>query len=212
MTESSTHNTSEQKKPARRRYNSPLRERQAAETREKLIRAGVELVHGFPDWDWNNLTFKAVGKKAGISERTAYRHFSTERELRDAVMEYLVSDSGINLERLELSNFGETTERIFSYLSSFAVNPELVKDPTLASMDQQRRVALLGAVTRSTPTWSEEDQKTVAASLDILWDTPPFERLLAAWDFDSKRASHTIRWMIGLVEDAVKKGNRPGGA
>lgn len=208
MTAAST--STERSKPSRRRYNSPLRARQAAETRQKLIRAGVELVHGFPDWDWNNLTFKAVGKQAGISERTAYRHFATERQLRDAVMEQLVSDSGIDLKELELGNFGDITQRIFSYMSSFSVNAELIEDPTLASIDQQRRTALLEAVARSTPSWSQQDQEEIAAALDVLWNLPPFERLIAAWDFEPERASNTIRWMIGLIEDAIKNENRPG--
>lgn len=208
MTAAST--STERSKPSRRRYNSPLRARQAAETRQKLIRAGVELVHGFPDWDWNNLTFKAVGKQAGISERTAYRHFATERQLRDAVMEQLVSDSGIDLKELELGNFGDITQRIFSYMSSFSVNAGLIEDPTLASIDQQRRTALLEAVARSTPSWSQQDQEEIAAALDVLWNLPPFERLIAAWDFEPERASNTIRWMIGLIEDAIKNENRPG--
>ncbi|GAB3115101.1 TetR/AcrR family transcriptional regulator [Aestuariicella hydrocarbonica] len=193
----------------RRRYNSPLREQQMAKTRQNLIQAGVELVHEFPDWDWNNLTFRAVGKRAGVSERTAYRHFATERQLRDAVMEELVKDSGIRLEELELDNFSDVTARIFSIQSSFAVTPKTVEDPTLATMDQQRREALHQAVIRATPSWQQQDQETVAATLDILWNLPSFERLIAAWDFEPERASDTILWVIALIKEAVQKGNKP---
>ena len=195
--------------PVKRRYHSPLREQQAAETRQRLIKAGVELVQELPDWDWKNLTFKAVGQRAGVSERTVYRHFSSERQLRDAVMDELVTASGIQLEHLELDNFRDATAKIFATLSTFSLTPETVTDPTLASMDDQRRAALQAAVQRATPGWSLQDQETIAAGLDILWDLPSYERLLAAWKFEPERASRTILWMIRLIEESVKRGEKP---
>ncbi len=188
----------------RRRYNSPLREQQMAETRQRLIQAGVELVQEIPDWDWKNLTFRAVGKHAGISERTVYRHFSSERELRDAVMERMVSESGVDISKLELDNFSDVAERIFAYMAAVKAPPALVEDPTLASMDQLRREALLSAVVRAKPDWGEQDQKHLAAMLDILWDLPSYERLLAAWDFSSEQASGVISRMIQLLIDNYK--------
>lgn len=70
----------------RRRYDSSSRRRQAAETRARIVAAGTELVHGFETWDWHDLTFKAVAERAGVGERTVYRHFPTEQHLHDAVM------------------------------------------------------------------------------------------------------------------------------
>lgn len=193
----------------RRRYHSPVREQQAAQTRQKLIMAGVELVQALPDWDWKHLTFKAVSQRAGVSERTVYRHFASERQLRDTVMEQLVTASGIELQQLELENFSEATQKIFAILSTFALTPATVKDPTLASMDQKRREALQSAVQRATPNWAEDDQQTVAAGLDILWNVPSFERLIAAWNFEPERAARTIQWMIRLIEESVRRGEKP---
>lgn len=193
----------------RRRYHSPLREQQAAQTRQKLIMAGVGLVQELSNWEWKHLTFKAVSERAGVSERTVYRHFASERQLRDAVMEELVTASGIDLARLELNSFGEATQKIFAMLSTFSLTPATVKDPTLASMDQKRREALLSAVQRATPAWSAEEVETVAAGLDILWDVPSFERLIAAWKFDPARAARTIQWMVRLVEESVQRGEKP---
>ena len=39
----------------KRRYNSPLRQQQAAATRERIVAAGAKLVHSYPAWDWTNL-------------------------------------------------------------------------------------------------------------------------------------------------------------
>ena len=88
----------------RRRYDSPARRLKAAETRERIVDAGADLVHGFAGWDWQELTFRAVAERAGVGERTVYRHFPTERHLRDAVMTRLEQDAGITYEDVDLAN------------------------------------------------------------------------------------------------------------
>ena len=55
---------------SRRKYDSPLRRQRAAETRERIIAAGVELLHGFPVWNWSALTVRGVARKAEVAERT----------------------------------------------------------------------------------------------------------------------------------------------
>ena len=194
----------------RRRYHSPLREQQAAETRERIIAAGSQLVHGMGHWDWKNLTARAVAEVAGVSERTVHRHFTTERTLRDAVLQRLSEESGISLENLDVSNFADITAQLFQYLSSFAVAPAVVEDPSLASMDDQRRLALLEAVAKATPDWSEQDREIAAAVLDIAWNLPPYERLLAAWGLAPERAFTALTWLIQLIVDAIIAGRRPG--
>ena len=102
-----------------------------------------------------------------------------------------------------------TTARMFTYLSSFAVAPTTVSDPTFASLDQQRRKVLLGAVARATPGWSDRERETAAAALDILWNLPPYERLITAWNFDTDRAIHAVTWFISLIEEAIRDGRHP---
>jgi AcrR family transcriptional regulator len=196
--------------PAKRRYNSPLRQQQSAETRRRIVHAGAELVHGFHAWDWTNLTARAVGERAGVSERTVQRYFPSERQLRDAVLERLVEESGVDLNAFELGDFAAVTSSMFTYLASFAIETETVEDPSFASMDQRRREALLGAVARATPGWSDHDRESAAAVLDILWNQPPYERLIEAWGFDGDRAVNTITWLIELIEGAIREGRHPG--
>jgi hypothetical protein len=51
---------------SRRRYDNRARQQKAARTRERIVAAGSELVHGFETWSWGDLTFKAVAERAGV--------------------------------------------------------------------------------------------------------------------------------------------------
>lgn len=199
-------------KPAvqRRQYDSPLRRQQTAETRERIVAAGAEIAHRLPAWDWSEMTFKAVGTRAGVTERTVHRYFSTERTLRDAVLQRLVQESGISLEGLKLGDFAGIATSVYRYLSTFKVALQTTTDPTFAALDQQRREALLGAVTRSAKGWSASEQEIAAAMLDMLWNPSFYERLTTAWHLDVDRATQAISWVISLVETAIQKGQRPG--
>jgi transcriptional regulator with XRE-family HTH domain len=146
----------------KRKYHSPLRQQQAAETRQRIVAAGTELVHGFQSWDWKNLTARAVGERAGVSERTVQRYFPSERALRDAVLQGLVEESGVDLNNLNLSGFDDVVINMFNYLSSFAVEPDLSVDPSQTKMDERRKEALFEAVVDATPNWSREEQQALS--------------------------------------------------
>ena len=94
---------------SRRTYDNRARQEKAAQTRERIVAAGSELVHDFDSWNWRDLTFKAVAERAGVGERTVYRHFPTERHLHDAVMQRLESEAGISYEDVDLTNIGDVT-------------------------------------------------------------------------------------------------------
>ena len=196
--------------PAKRAYHSPKRQEQSQATRRRIIDAGAELVQGFRAWDWTNLTARAVGARAGVSERTVQRYFPTERQLRDAVLERMVEESGVDLAALSFGNFADVIQRMFTYLSSFAVAPEKQEDPSFADIDRYRRESLLKAVERAVPGWNGEDRTAVAAALDIFWNPPLYERLVEAWGLDADRAVGLISWLVTLIEQAVQAGERPG--
>jgi len=196
----------------RRRYDSPLRKQQAAETRERIVAAGAEIAHRLASWDWRELTFRAVGDRAGVSERTVHRHFSTERVLREAIVQRLTEESGVKLHGFELGEFAGLATQVYRYLSSFAATPPAVTDPTFAAIDQQRREALLAAVARVAPQWPADAQTTAAAMLDMLWNPMLFQRLTGAWQLDAAQTTRAIAWAAGLIEQAIRDGRRPGPA
>src|SRR3954447_11385181 len=105
-----------------RPYDAPKRRKQVELTRERIVAAGSDLVHEFASWDWGALTFRAVAERAGVGERTVYRHFPTERRLHDAVMQRLEEEAGVTYEDVSLDNLGAVTAKVFSSRGSFAVS------------------------------------------------------------------------------------------
>ena len=187
-----------------------MRRQQATETRERIVAAGSDLVHEFPTWSWRDLSVRAVAQRAGVNERTVYRHFSTERELRDTVMRRLEDEAGVALTDLDLDHLPEITARIFGFMSSLAVAPKVPSNPTFTEADQRKRDALLDTVERAAADWSSEDRELAAAVFDVLWSVPSYERLVTAWRLEPEEATRAMTWVIDLVSDAIRDGRAPG--
>lgn len=187
----------------RRRYDNRARQEKAAQTREQIVAAGSDLVHGFESWDWRDLTFKAVAERAGVGERTVYRHFPTERRLHDAVMQRLEAEAGVSYEDVDLENLAETTGRVFASLQRFSVRESVPppEDSAFVSSDQRRRDALLRALSGSGG--SETRRRVIAGLLDVLWSPTSYERLVGVWGLDGADAAGAIEWLMARVVAAV---------
>jgi AcrR family transcriptional regulator len=193
----------------RRPYNATLRREKAAETRDRIVRAGSDLLHRSSVRDWQGLTIRAVAERAGVNERTVYRYFGNERGLRDAVMQRQEVEAGIDLAGMELDDIADIAARIFDYVSSYPVEPRPPLDPTLAAANRRQQEALLGAIAARTATWSTEDQVVAAAMFDVLWSVASYERLVVDWSIESDQAIRGITWVIELVEEAVRRSRGP---
>jgi AcrR family transcriptional regulator len=187
-----------------------VRRQQTAQTRDRIIAAGAEILHGFPVWNWHGLTVRRVAERAGVTARTVYRHFETERALRDAVMARLEREAGVELEGLRLDGVQKFAARILEYVSSFPFEARTpLHDATLSGAHARQREALLGAVKPSTQGWSEADRTIAAGMLDVLWSVVSYERLVADWGLTPEQATRGVTWVIGLVEQAIRRDRRP---
>ena len=193
----------------KRRYDNSRRREQANETRERIVNAGAELVHESSIRDWHGVTLRAVAERAGVNERTVYRHFANERALRDAVMHRLEQEVGIDLTELTLDGFADAAARLFRFVASHRHEERLPLDATLVDANRRQHDALLAAVKEQADRWPSSDRTVAAAMLDVLWAIGSYERLVNDWQLDGEDAIRGISWVIGLVDDAVRDGHRP---
>jgi AcrR family transcriptional regulator len=195
----------------RKPYDSPMRRQAMEETRERIVAAGVEIVRGYKTSNWDDLTFRAVAEHAGVSERTVYRHFPTERILHSAVMGELAKEAGVDYEAVTLATIANVSRRVFRALGSLdlqtAADP--LQDAAFTEQDRQRRDALLRAVASARPEWPKSQQVRLAAALDVLWSVSSFERLIDQWELQPKKAMDVIAWTIDtIIESSSANGER----
>lgn len=192
-----------------RRYDSPIRREQAAETKSKIVEAGAALVHERASWDWSSLTVRAVAAKAGVHERTVHRHFATERELRAAIVQRLLVESGVSIDGVRLEEVPQHVEQLYTYLSSFSTGAGPRTEPAVDDIDTRRRAAILAMVRADAEALTQEQQHLAAAVLDVLWGVASYQRLSGGWDLDAADAARGVNWLIGLMTDAIKDGRGP---
>lgn len=168
-------------------------------------------MHEFASWDWHALTFRAVAERAGVGERTVYRHFPTERHLHDAVMQRLEEEAGVSYEGLTLTDLTAVTQRVFRSRMSFSAGASISvpDDPTFVAADERRRRALLDAISAAAPQWSEQQRRALAALLDVLWNLPTYERMVGAWQLPGEDAERAITWLIDKLTRSVAEGDPP---
>jgi AcrR family transcriptional regulator len=195
----------------RRPYRSPARRRAAAATRERIVDAGALLVREFTTWDWDELTFRAVAERAGVSERTVYRNFPSERHLHDAIMGRLEDEAGIAYEDVELDNLAEVTARVFASLRRFAINDTIgtPQGPAFVGAEARRHDALNRAIVARAPRLPDAQRRALAGLLDVLWSPPTYERLVGSWNLDKAEAVEAVQWLIPKVIAAIENNEPP---
>ena len=195
--------------PPRRRYDNTLRRARAEQTRERIIIAGAELLQDASIRDWRAVTIRGVAERAGVNERTVFRHFGDERALRDAVMHRLEERSGIDLEHLRVDQIRAATARMLDEVASYPLREPPALDPTLAEASRRLHEAFHRAVSEASSGWPAADRTLAAAMFDALWALSSYERLVAEWALDHDEAVRGITWVMGLIEQAIADGRRP---
>ncbi len=188
----------------------PVRRDRAAETRERIVDAGSELLHAGSVRDWKRLTIRAAAKRAGVNERTVYRYFGTEKGLRDAVLHRHADEAGIELEGMQLEDMAKVARQLFEHISAYPIGVRPQLDPTLLEAQRRQNDAVLAAIAARTEGWPPDRQMLAAAMVDVLWSVATYERLVVNWHADVGQAIEGVSWVIGLIEQAVSDGQGPG--
>ncbi len=193
-----------------RRYESPLRQERAAQTRERIIAAGSDLVRELSSWDWRELTIRAVAQRAGVHQRTVYRHFPSEQDLRAAVVQRLEQEAGVIVEGLQLADVPEQVAKLFGYVSAFASSNAHQPDASLLAVDRRRKDSLLAAVEAAASDWTDDDRRLATAMIDVLWSVSTYRGLVGGWQLEPEEAVRGVNWLVGLVSAAIAGGRPPG--
>ena len=178
---------------ARGTYHSPLRESQAAATRERIVEACVALMQRGAD-----LTYAAVAAAAEVQERTVYRHFPRKEDLEAALWGWIVA-------HLTHADFAARTEEqlVAAMRESFAgfdadapLIQAMLHSPQgldVRRRQQPMRRAMFDAcVDGAVPGAPPQVRDRAAAVLQVLYSSASWDLLRGFLDMDAAGAADVI--------------------
>jgi AcrR family transcriptional regulator len=185
-----------------------LKDRQADSTQKLILSTALELLESE---GVNGTTARAVAKKAGISERTIFRYYSSREEFLDA----LASEASSKIqappppERIEdlveyVSSLYETFERSAPLLRE-SLHTEISKR-LRASVGRGRWVGIRDLIDRYAPHRSAADRKIAATNISYYLSGTTWFYYRSVFDLSAKDAERFARSAVALfVKDIRKK-------
>lgn len=192
----------------KRAYDSPLRDEQAGQTRERILAAlAAQLGEARDDFSIPN-----VATRAGVSLRTVYHHFPNRDSQVRAVAEWLEREIGAAEEPQSAGELPAYAARMYE---RFRDNEPLIRAqlaPGIAehvrASRRSGRVAAIERCVRETGV-PPADVKLVSALLKHLISADAGVALMDKYYLTVGDATAVVRWAVRLVTDALRAGRGP---
>lgn len=200
--------------PAKRTYESPLRETQAAQTREQILDALVTLLETMSA---DEISTRELAAAAGVSLRTVYRHFPDREALLNGVsdrVEAALGPPGYEVRLKTADDLGPMTEEFYRQNETIAplVRAEVLfkNDPAHQPQTFHHRTELTRQLVASTfPELTEREGHNLAALLRILAGGRNWLMLRDAFGIDGPESGPLAAWALRALLAEVRRGNPP---
>lgn len=195
-----------------RSYNSPLREQQAQATRDQILEGLIDLLNEAGPFEWN---IRELAKRAGVAERTVYRHFPDRQALVDGLFSYIDAraDWAGPHEVDRPTEFTRVIGRSWRAYGEFERETRAMVlmnlDPARTAQRSQRHVSDIQAIIqRGYPDLTEEQVVGVAAIFNLLASSRTWLRLLDGHGIASDDAFRFVSWACDVLVADLEAGHR----
>lgn len=197
------------------RYNSPLRQRQAAGTRSQILEAVAALLTERPE---AALAFDEIASRAGVERRTVFRHFTNKEGLLDAFWTWINDKAGVqrlpetesDLSQLPPATFAgfDRMEGVIRASLSSATGRELRLRHSAA---HRRRAAIEKATAEAVAGLSQRRALQVRAVVQLLYSAAAWQSMKDYWGLDGAEAGAASAWAIESILAAARREGRAAG-
>jgi len=192
-------------KPART-YASPLRQRQAEATRDRILVAVADLIEEVGP---EGLSNRLIAERAGMTEMTVYRHFPSREELLSAAWRRANEQRGVH--GGFPSSLDEIVGRMAPLFDSFDQAPAHISATITtphgrtmrASQDEARREAFLSALAEIDGL-DERQRRAAAGVLQLLYSAHAWLSLREHWGMTGREAAEASSWAAKTLIDNLR--------
>ena len=197
-----------------RTYSSPLRERQAQQTRDLIIDTLTELLDTHRA---DEVTTRELARAAGVSERTVYRHFPDREALLGGLTDRLLSLAGTTPPGGSIASIDDlprTAVKLMAGLDEFhvAARAEALfnADPRRFSPATQQNTAQFRQVMADAfPDLDERQQVRVAAVIRCLLSAQAWLRMREEFGVPGVESGPTVAWVLSTIFKELRRGQPP---
>jgi AcrR family transcriptional regulator len=194
-------------------YNTTLRDRQVAQTRELILDAVTELLG---DRRPDEVTTRDIAMLAGVSERTVYRHFPDRDALLEGLTGRLPQLDGVapSFEAGGLDALAPTSRRLMALLDEHFVMARaeavFTADPRrFAAGTQANSRGMLQLLATELPELDEGERRRIAAVIRCLVSTQAWLRMREEFDVPGTESGPVVAWVIDTIVRELRAGNLP---
>jgi AcrR family transcriptional regulator len=198
-------------KAATRTYESPLREEQLEQTRERILAATARVL-GATD---GTLSIPAVAREASVSVPTVYRHFGTKDDLLGALAVYFIDQLRLPYRRLPGDRDG-LREFLIAQAAAYAEAEPALRVVLATEAGQKarqdflpRRKQIIGeALEPLLDGVSQEDKRRVRDVYLILTSSAGFRTAREFFTYSNEELADTIVWVVERLARGSRVGTR----
>lgn len=193
--------------PTARAYQSPLREAQAALTRERILMAAKAYLEKH---DIERLTLRRIADLSGVSPPTVYAHFAEMDDLVAAFFSWLKPRLALDQPLPPLAQLPTMPARLFPRYEAYgALLRNLMNKPSWDRQRQNDRGGRLGGWIASMgaelPHLSPDALRRGALAIASCWGPTHWRWLVDTGGFAAKEAEHVAAWSIEALIAGLKR-------
>lgn len=194
------------KKTRKTTYHSPLRERQANETRIRILEAFHAVIK---EEGHEAATFKAIASRAGVQESTVYRHFGNRAKLIKASFEFASAKDG----RERWPETGETLLRTFEPTFEYMDANENLIRADLHTLEGRAFVELvredrIGSALKIAedvaPDLTAPERMALAVAITLLYSGPTWETLKDLWQIEPGKSGGIAKLAMEMMFEGAR--------
>jgi AcrR family transcriptional regulator len=190
-----------------RTYQSPLREAQAALTRERILMAAMRYLEKH---DVETLTLRHVAELSGVSPPTVYAHFPTMEELVSAFFQWIKPRVALDLPLPPLAKLTSLPSELFPrYEAHGTLLRNLMNRPSWDRQrinDRERRHgAWIEAIGAELPKLTPGQRRHGALAIAAFWTPTLWRWLVDTCGFTPEEAQRVAAWAIGALVNELKR-------